>query len=818
MSVPDIVRCGGLGILYAAAAMIGLYLDAVSGVAAAVWFPAGIALVALVLYGLRLWPGIAVAAFLFTLGSGAPVLVACGIALGNTLEAVLGAVFLRRVVRFHPALDRLQEVLGLVVLAAGVSTLVGAIIAVSSGWLGDVISAAAAVEAGRTWWLGHALGDLVVAPLFFVWSGRGLMALSRRWIAEAIVLLGAAGILSLAVFGDLTTALPLFPYLVFPALIWVALQLGLPGAVTALAFTLAGAIWGTAQGFGPLTGPTLHDSLVLLQTFMSVLTVTILTLAAVLSEHGQAEAAVHEQRERLHVTLSSIGDAVLATDSQGRVTLMNPVAASLTGWTEAEALGQDISAVFQIVNEFTRQAVEHPIGKVIHSGTVVGLANHTLLMARGGVERPIDDSAAPIRDPQGHLLGVVLVFRDITARRQAEITREHLAAIVDSSEDAIIGKTLDGTITSWNRSAERLYGYTAAEAIGQPITLLCPSDVPDEIPKFLERLARGERIEHYETQRLRKDGSRVDVSLTISPIRDPSGRTIGASKITRGITESKRAQQAIQQAYAELEQRVESRTAELRTANEALQREIAERQRLEQDAQRAEHFVMLGRLAAGVSHEIRNPLGAALLHVDVLEEELREPSPEKWELITDSPAEVKTNLARLDELVQNYLSLARVAHLSTTPQDLGATVQAWAKEWESLTTAQGVALQLAGVQDCGVVAFHASTLRRVLLNLVQNAVDAMPQGGTYTVTGQGTTTHAQLQIRDTGSGIPAQQLHKIFEPLYTTKSDGTGLGLFIAREIVAAHGGTILVESIAGQGTTFTLTLPRTVGEALTTL
>jgi signal transduction histidine kinase len=347
--------------------------------------------------------------------------------------------------------------------------------------------------------------------------------------------------------------------------------------------------------------------------------------------------------------------------------------------------------------------------------------------------------------------------------------------------------------------------------------LLGVVDVTDEIPQILERLGRGERIEHYETQRLRKDGSRVDVSLTISPIRDPSGRIIGASKIARDITESRRAQQAVQQAYAELEQRVESRTAELRVANEALQREIAERQRLEQDAQHAEHFVMLGRLAAGVSHEIRNPLGAALLHVDLLEGELREPSPERRELIAESLAEVKTNLARLDELVQNYLSLARVAHLPTTPQDLGATVQDWTKEWEPLTTVQGVTLQLDGVQDCGTVAFHASTLRRVLLNLVQNALDAMPQGGILTVTGQGTTTHVQLQISDTGGGIPAQQLPKIFEPLYTTKPEGTGLGLFIAHEIVAAHGGAITVESVEGEGTTFTLTLPRIMSEASTT-
>src|SRR5262249_51264847 len=140
--------------------------------------------------------------------------------------------------------------------------------------------------------------------------------------------------------------------------------------------------------------------------------------------------------------------------------------------------------------------------------TMVELAKHTLLIARDGMERPINNSGAPIRDAQGRLCSVVLVFRDITTRRQAESTREHLAAIVGSCEDAIVSQKLDGIITSWNRSAERLYGYSAAEAIGQSITFLCPPDILGELPRILERLARGERIEQYETHHLRKDSSR----------------------------------------------------------------------------------------------------------------------------------------------------------------------------------------------------------------------------------------------------------------------------------------------------------------------
>jgi two-component system sensor histidine kinase HydH len=164
--------------------------------------------------------------------------------------------------------------------------------------------------------------------------------------------------------------------------------------------------------------------------------------------------------------------------------------------------------------------------------------------------------------------------------------------------------------------------------------------------------------------------------------------------------------------------------------------------------------------------------------------------------------------------MQDYLSLVRVGTIHLIPEDLGHVVQTWATEFHALAARQGVPLQLEGLADLGPVAVHAPTLRRAVLNLVQNALEAMPQGGTLTLAGRRTPTHAQLQIRDTGSGIPAAHFTTIFEPLYTTKPGGTGLGLYIVQEIVTAHRGQVTVESAEGAGTTFTLTLPRAVGEA----
>ncbi len=268
------------------------------------------------------------------------------------------------------------------------------------------------------------------------------------------------------------------------------------------------------------------------------------------AEAGAAEARrlqeeERRQREQLRVTLASIGDAVIVTDTAGHVTFLNPVAEALTGWPAHEAAGQPVSRVFPIINEETRRPAEDPIQKVLRDGLTVGLANHTVLLSRDGRETPIDDSAAPIRGERGEVAGVVMVFRDVTEARRAVEDRLHLAAIVESSDDAIISMDLDGIIVSWNQAAERLYGYPAAEVVGKALTIMVPPDHPDELPALMERIKQGERVEHFETSRVRKDGSRFDVSLTISPVRNAEGKIVGASKIARDVTARKRQEAAL---------------------------------------------------------------------------------------------------------------------------------------------------------------------------------------------------------------------------------------------------------------------------------
>lgn len=384
---------------------------------------------------------------------------------------------------------------------------------------------------------------------------------------------------------------------------------------------------------------------------------------------------------------------------------------------------------------------------------------------------------------------------------------DRLTTILDSISEIFYTVDHAWRFTYLNQQAERYIGRPKEALLGQNLWEAIPQAVGSVFDAHYHRaMAAGTPI-HFEAQ-LPLTGHWVEVHAYPS--------VEGLAAFLHDITERKQAEEALWHAYTVLERRVQERTTDLQTTDEALRHEITERQhaeaeqrRLEHETRSAEHFALLGRLAAGVSHEIRNPLGAIVLHVDLLEEELRAPSPHSPEEMRQALTEIKTQLARLDNLLQDYLSLARVATSERTPQDLGTAVQGWAQEWQDLIAARGVRLQLVGLADLGHAVFHANTLRRVVLNLVQNALDAMPQGGTLTLAGQRMATQVQLYVRDTGSGIPTEQMAHIFEPLYTTKPEGTGLGLYIVREIIAAHAGHVTVESALGQGTTFTLTLPQ---------
>ena len=290
----------------------------------------------------------------------------------------------------------------------------------------------------------------------------------------------------------------------------------------------------------------------------------------------QYAQVIERQREQLRVTLTSIGDAVITTDPDGRVTLLNPVAEALTGWTNDEAAGQPLPTAFHIINENTRQPVENPVAKVIATGRIVGLANHTVLIARDGTEYPIDDSAAPIRDQSGEVTGVVLVFRDVTERRRAEQSLreseersrrllEFHGAVTENMGEGLYAVDTQGLVTYMNPAAEGLFGWTEAELRGRRMHDLTHYRHPDGTPFPIEECAgfqvlhHGKALRDHDDAFIRKDGSFLPVRYSSSPLRS-GGKITGVVVVFRDVTERKQAEEALRQSQQRLAEELEAMT------------------------------------------------------------------------------------------------------------------------------------------------------------------------------------------------------------------------------------------------------------------
>jgi PAS domain S-box-containing protein len=487
----------------------------------------------------------------------------------------------------------------------------------------------------------------------------------------------------------------------------------------------------------------------------------------------KVEESLRRQSQILEVTLASIGEAVIVTDATGHATFLNSVAETLTGWSQASAKGRPLTEIFRIMNERTRQPVADPVAKVLQTGTIVGLANHTVLATRDGREIPIDDSAAPIRLPNGELFGVVLIFRDITEQRRAEHARAWLAAIVESSEDAIVSKTLAGLVTSWNPGAARLFGYEAEEIMGQPITTIIPPELHYEELEVLARLRRGEQLKHFETVRLAKDGRRIDVSLTVSPIRDETGEIVGASKIARDISEHKQAERLLREAD-----------------------------------RRKDEFL------ATLAHELRGPL-APLRNVADMLCRIEQVKPELQAAceIIDRQLRVMTHL--VDELLDvSRISAGRV-DLQYEHVDLGRLLENIGNSLKPTFEAAHQALTLTVPTEPLYVYGDRTRLIQVFSNILNNANKYTPSRGRIAVEVRREQSGALVSVKDTGIGIPPAMLDQVFElfaqvdPSFHRTQGGLGIGLTVAKRLIEIHGGHIEARSEGeGQGSEFIVRLP----------
>lgn len=346
-------------------------------------------------------------------------------------------------------------------------------------------------------------------------------------------------------------------------------------------------------------------------------------------------------------------------------------------------------------------------------------------------------------------------------------TGDLLAEILAQLTEGVATLAETGAVTSWNPRAASLTGYTLPQI--NTVGLAQVFDQPQGLEHLIQEAKAGTPTLGIRLMLKRADGGLVPVDVRCSPLRHLGGTPGRVVVVIRDLSDL-----------------------------EILQDRLLQSERLS----------ILGRLAGALSHEIRNPLAAIFLHADILEDELQQPGSGDRVQLLRSLAAIKEEVSRLHDLVQQYLSLARLPELRREPLDLGAYLKAFCQEMQERLEARGISLRLEGIGNVGWVALHRNSFRRVLLNLFNNALEAMPQGGSLTLRAGCTADRICLAVSDTGRGIPAEQVPLLFSPFHSTKPEGTGLGLYLAREIVAAHQGEITVTSAPGVGTTFTVLLP----------
>jgi PAS domain S-box-containing protein len=380
------------------------------------------------------------------------------------------------------------------------------------------------------------------------------------------------------------------------------------------------------------------------------------------------------------------------------------------------------------------------------------------LKHRSGQYRWIVDRGVPRYSPDGIFEGYVGGCLDIHAQREAAEVRQRLAAIVESSEDAIVGKDLSGIVTSWNRGAEAIFGHRAEEMIGRSILKIIPPELHADESRILQTISRGERIQHFETIRLTKDGRRIDVSLTVSPVRDDAGRIVGAAKIARDISQKKETESA------------------LRTT---------------------ERLAAVGRLAATVAHEINNPLEAVTNLVYLARSAAVRPD------VREFLVSAEEELERVAQLTRQTLGFYRETKGVATI-NVGNAVTSFLPVFSSRARNKDVTLN-TDIRTHVAIEAVPGEIRQVIGNLVANSIDAVAPGGRIMIrvsgAQRGGNDGIRLTVSDDGHGIPAHVRSQLFQPFFTTKRDvGTGLGLWVCKSIVEKHGGAIRLRTNTAPG------------------
>jgi len=492
------------------------------------------------------------------------------------------------------------------------------------------------------------------------------------------------------------------------------------------------------------------------------------------------ERALAERDRELSDFLQNASEGLLKVGPDGTVFWANAAALELMGGSEAQCLGRPVEA-FHMDPRDARQSLQ----RLLAGET---LRDHATVLRRSDGSVRHVRIAANAQWDAGKLIHSRWFIRDVTDERLAESARGHLAAIVECSDDAIVSKTLEGVIRSWNRAAERLFGYTAEEAVGQPITLIIPPERVQEEQEILQKLRRGERIDHFETVRVAKSGRSIDVALTISPVRSARGVIVGASKIARDISEKKASEQAQQRTIGELMR-----------AEEALR---------EADRRKDEFLAVL-------AHELRNPLAPIRYAVALAKRE----GTRVTERRLQAQAIIERQVEHMSRLLDDLLDVSRITRgtlmLRRSPVDLASVVAAAQEAARPLIEARNHTLAVTLPQEPLRLVVDPVRLAQVLANILINAAKYTDSGGRIDLEAKRRDGELVIAVRDNGIGISAEMMPRVFtlfaqaSPAIERSEGGLGIGLALVRGLVELHGGTVRAYSRGvGQGSEFVVRLP----------
>ncbi len=492
------------------------------------------------------------------------------------------------------------------------------------------------------------------------------------------------------------------------------------------------------------------------------------------AERDQEIETLRRRLGALEAQAAGLGLAqVMTREFGGEIRFWSRGMERLYGFTSTEAVGRNSHKLLR--TEFP-QSLDALDQELLEREAWTGELRHR---RRDGSDIVVVSHQSLLRNPGGGVSLVTEANNDITEERRGREARLYLASIVESSDDAIIGKTLDGVVTSWNHAAEAIFGYTGSEMIGRPITLLHPPDRVDEAAMILERLTRGERVSHHETVRVHKDGREIAVSLTISPILGSAGTIIGASKIVRDITGERRSQVRIVELQAEL-----VHVARLST---------------------------MGQMASAIAHELNQPLTAVGNYAGALGRMLSTANADP-ERVRDIVERIRQQTTRAGDVIRRLRDHVAKRGATRRQEAINAVVTEAVELGLVGTRYQGVRTDIRLDATVGSASLDRIQIGQVIINLVRNAVEAMEtsEQRELVVATRAADGAVEIIVSDTGPGIASEIAGRLFQPFVTTKPTGLGLGLSICREIVEAHEGQLTAAPGAAGGTVFTMRLPLT--------